>query len=112
MRFERSLSSKPRAQRLRDGDIPSPPIRGIGIRVEFENGRPTDVWPVEHSMVQHIEKRVEEGRRRRLGLVEWWGGEKAPTHACRAVADLFSRDDEIIDFALQAMREKIARDSE
>lgn len=87
------------------------PIRGAGIRIEYENGVPAQVWPVEHSMVLHVEARQDEGRRRRMGLVEWWGDEPAPQHASRHVADLFSRDADIIDFAITAMREKIAREA-
>ncbi|MEO4000333.1 hypothetical protein [Mesorhizobium sp. CAU 1732] len=103
--------SKSRSQRLCDGEIPHRPVRGAGIRVEYEDGRPTHVWPVEHSMVLHVEqRRIDEGRRRRLSLVEWWGNEDAPAHASRHVADLFSRDPDILDFAINAMREKIARD--
>lgn len=108
----RSFSSKSRGERLRDGEIPDRPIRGAGIRIEFENGQPTDVYLVEQSMVLSVEqRRIDEGRRRRMSLVEWWSNEPAPAHASRHVADLFSRDSDILDFAITAMREKIARDA-
>lgn len=106
-----SGSTKSRGQRLRDGEIPGRPIRGAGIRVDHENGRPAHVYRVEHSMVLHVEqRRIDEGRRRRLSLVEWWGHEEAPAHASRHVADLFARDADVLDFAIQAMSEKIERD--
>ncbi|KQV33124.1 MULTISPECIES: hypothetical protein [unclassified Rhizobium] len=63
-------------------------------------------------MVLNIEqRRIDEARRRRMSLVEWWSNEPAPSHASRHIADLFSRDSDIIDFAITAMREKIQRDA-
>lgn len=103
--------TKGRGHRLRDGEIAGRPIRGAGIKIEYENGHPARVWPVERSNVLHIEqRRVDEGTRRRLSLVEWWGDEEAPAHASRHVADLFSRDSDALEFAIAAMREKISRD--
>jgi hypothetical protein len=106
-----SGQTKARGQRLSDGEIPDRPIRGAGIRIEYKDSAPAAVYPVEHSMVLHVEqRRVDEGKRRRLSLVEWWGHDSPPSHASRHVADLFARDSDVLDFAIQAMREKIARD--
>lgn len=104
-------SSKSRHGRLRNGEVPGRPIRGAGIRIEHENGQPANIYPVEHSMVLHVEQqRVDEDRRRRMSLVEWFGHEPAPAHASRHVADLFAIDPDTLDFAIAAMREKIERD--
>lgn len=112
MSFSRNSSGKSRYERLRDGEVPERPVRGAGLRIEYENGRPAAVLPVEHSMVLHLEPGwAEDGRRRRLRLVEWFGGEEAPSYASRHVADLFAIDSDTLDFARTAMREKIERDS-
>lgn len=109
----RSFASRSRLERLQSGEIPHRPVRGAGIRIEYENGTPAAVLPVEHSMVLHVEqRRIDERGRRRLSLAEWWGDLPAPEHASRHVADLFARDSGVLDFAITAMREKIERDQQ
>lgn len=86
-------------------------VRGYGLGLDLtETDTAARIYWLGGSPVLSVGKTEHSGKRRRLGLVEWYGKTPPQPHASRGVADIFCVDWRTADYVRNAVQEKIERD--